>query len=71
MRGTHAECTIYSIDLVMNALGNPKPLTVSGTAADGSLRVPTDEIIYNQAILDGIRKSSECGHEVEIKIPEI
>ena len=33
--------------------------------------VPTDEIIYNQAILDGIQKSSECGHEVEINIPEI
>ena len=33
--------------------------------------VPTDEIIYNQAILDGIQKSSECDHEVEITIPEI
>lgn len=33
--------------------------------------VPTDEIIYNQAILDGIQRSSECGHEVTIEIPEI
>ncbi len=37
----------------------------------GKAPVPTDEIIYNQAILDGIQKSSECGHEVEINIPEI
>lgn len=37
----------------------------------GKAPVPTDEIIYNQAILDGIHKSSECGHEVEINIPEI
>ena len=37
----------------------------------GKALVPTDEIIYNQAILDGIQKSSECGHEVEINIPEI
>ena len=37
----------------------------------GKAPVPTDEIIYNQAILDGIQRSSECGHEVEITIPEI
>jgi len=33
--------------------------------------VPSDQIIYNQAILDGIARSAECGHEVEIKVPEI
>lgn len=33
--------------------------------------VPTDEIIYNQAILDGIARSSELGREVEIVIPEV
>ena len=33
--------------------------------------VPTSQIIYNQAILSGIQDSSECGHEVEINIPEI
>lgn len=32
--------------------------------------VPTSQIIYNQAILDGIVKSSEAGREVEIEIPE-
>lgn len=37
----------------------------------GEAPVPTREIIYNQAILDGIQRSSECGHEVEIVIPEI
>ncbi len=37
----------------------------------GKAPVPTDEIIYNQAILDGIQRSSESGHEVEITIPEI
>ena len=36
----------------------------------GKAHVPTDEIIYNQALLDGIHRSSECGHEVEINIPE-
>lgn len=37
----------------------------------GEAPVPSSQIIYNQAILDGIHKSSECGHEVEISIPEI
>ena len=33
--------------------------------------VPTSQIIYNQAILDGIFKSAEAGREIEIEIPEI
>lgn len=37
---------------------------------DGKAPVPSEQIIYNQAILDGILKSSECGHEVMIEIPE-
>jgi predicted dehydrogenase len=33
--------------------------------------VPTSQIIYNQAILDGIAKSAAAGREIEINIPEI
>ena len=33
--------------------------------------VPSSQIIYNQAILDGIARSAELGHEVEIIIPEV
>ena len=33
--------------------------------------VPSSQIIYNQAIIDGIAKSAEAGKEVEIVIPEI
>ncbi len=32
--------------------------------------VPTSQILYNQAILDGIFRSAELGREVEIEIPE-
>ena len=32
--------------------------------------VPTSQIIYNQAIIDGIFKSAEAGREIEITIPE-
>ncbi len=37
----------------------------------GKAPIPTSEIIYNQAILSGIAKSAELGHEIEIEIPEI
>ncbi len=33
--------------------------------------VPTSQIIYNQAIIDGIVRSAKLGREVEINIPEI
>ena len=33
--------------------------------------VPTSQIIYNQAILDGIAKSAELGREIEINVPQI
>ena len=33
--------------------------------------VPSSEILYNQAIIDGIAKSSKLGKEIEIVIPEI
>ena len=37
----------------------------------GKAPIPIDQIIYNQAILDGILRSSEEGREVTIEIPEI
>ena len=33
--------------------------------------VPTSQILYNQAIIDGICRSAECGHDLAIEIPEI
>ena len=37
----------------------------------GKAPVSTEEIIINQAIIDGIVKSAELGKEVEIEIPEV
>ena len=37
----------------------------------GAAPVPSSQILYNQAIIDGIAKSSEAGREIEIVIPEI
>ncbi len=33
--------------------------------------VPTSQILYNQAIIDGICKSAELGREIEVVIPEV
>ena len=33
--------------------------------------IPGEEILYNQAICDGIYRSAKLGHEVDIEIPEI
>ena len=33
--------------------------------------IPSSQIIYNQAIIDGIAKSAEAGREIEIVIPEV
>ncbi len=37
----------------------------------GKAPVPSSQILYNQAIIDGIVKSAELGHEIKIEIPEI
>ncbi len=37
----------------------------------GAAPVPTSQILYNQAIIDGIAKSAELGREIEIVIPEV
>ena len=37
----------------------------------GTAPVPSSQILYNQAIIDGIVKSAKLGHEIEIDIPEV
>ena len=37
----------------------------------GPAPVPSSQILYNQAIIDGIAKSARLGHEITIEIPEI
>ena len=44
---------------------------VDSIKENGAPTVPSSEIIYNQAILDAIAKSSEIGREIEIVIPEV
>ena len=41
---------------------------VDACLGDHVAPIPTSQIIYNQAIIDGIIRSSACGHEVEINL---
>ncbi|MBQ6678804.1 MAG: Gfo/Idh/MocA family oxidoreductase [Lachnospiraceae bacterium] len=43
---------------------------VNAVKEGGKPPVPSSQIIFNQAILDGILKSANAGHEVEIDLPE-
>lgn len=44
---------------------------INAVQVGGKAIVPSSEIVYNQAIIDAIVKSSDCGHEVEVVIPEV
>ncbi|MGI6335565.1 MAG: Gfo/Idh/MocA family oxidoreductase [Clostridiales bacterium] len=41
---------------------------VDAVLTGGKAPIPTSQIIYNQAIIDGIVRSAACGHEVEIAL---
>jgi predicted dehydrogenase len=44
---------------------------LDATLTNGPAPVPSRQILYNQAILDGIAKSASIGREIEVVIPEI
>lgn len=44
---------------------------IEAVKTGGTAPVPTSQILYNQAIIDGICKSAELGQEITIEIPEI
>lgn len=44
---------------------------IDAVKTGGSAIVPSSEIVYNQAIIDGIVRSNAVGHEIEIEIPEV
>ena len=44
---------------------------IDAVKTGGKAPVPSSQILYNQAIIDGIARSATLGREVEINIPEI
>ena len=65
-------CTEIPILKTKDSLFNLKIRTFIDACKNGTeAPVPSSQILYNQAIIDGIAKSAEAGREVEIEIPEI
>ena len=46
-------------------------LFVDAVKEGGKAPVPSSQILYNQAIIDGIARSARLGKEIEIEIPEV
>ena len=44
---------------------------IDAVKCGGEAPVPSSQILYNQAIIDGISRSAELGKEIELDIPEI
>ena len=67
----------YQVPLIPNKPNEPSLFVkklrsfVDSIKEDGVATVPSSQIIYNQAIIDGICRSAELGREVEIKMHEI
>ena len=71
MAGSQVETEIPIITM-KEGLFNLKIRTFLDACKNGTTApVPSSQILYNQAIIDGIAKSAEAGKEIEIVIPEI
>jgi len=70
--GKQVETEIPIIEMKGPGLFERKIRTFLDACKNGTpAPVPTSQILYNQAIIDGIAKSAELGREIEIEIPEI
>ncbi|MCI5649584.1 MAG: Gfo/Idh/MocA family protein [Fusicatenibacter sp.] len=70
--GQQTETVIPIVDSDVSKLFDKKIRSFLDAVKNGTpAPVPTSQIIYNQAIIDGIFKSAEAGREIEIEVPEI
>ncbi|MEG0768105.1 MAG: Gfo/Idh/MocA family oxidoreductase, partial [Clostridia bacterium] len=70
--GAHTETVIPIIENKGPGLFDKKIRSfLDAVKENGTAPVPTSQILYNQAIIDGIVRSAQVGHEIEIEIPEI
>lgn len=68
--GKHT-CTEIPLDPSGNLFYKKLRSFIDTVKNGGTATVPSSQILYNQAIIDGIVKSNAVGHEIEIEIPEI
>ena len=68
--GTHT-CTEIPLEPSGDLFYKKLRSFVDAVKDGGTATVPSSQILYNQAIIDGIVKSNALGHEIEVEIPEI
>ncbi len=54
-----------------NGIPTPFGTTFIEKETGGAVPISSAEIVYNQAIIDGIVRSAQLGHELVIEIPEV
>lgn len=64
-------CTEIPLDESGNLFYKKLRSFITSVQTGGSATIPSSQIVYNQAIIDGIVKSNELGKEIEITFPEI
>ncbi len=69
--GEQTQTTVPIIKMEENLFDLKIRTFLDAVKEGGTAPVPSSEILYNQAIIDGIAKSAAAGKEVEIVIPEI
>ena len=70
--GKQTETVIPLEELDTGDLFYKKIRSFLNAVKDGSpVPVPSGEILYNQAVIDGIVRSAKAGREVIVEIPEI
>jgi len=71
VEGLQTELKVPIINTKTDRIGQKIGSFVEAVKNGGTAPVPTSQIIYNQAIIDGLALSAALGREVEIEIPEI
>ena len=69
--GSNVETEVPERDNNEDNFYNKIRFFIDAVKEGGKAPVPSSQIIYNQAIIDGISRSAKAGKEVEINIPEI
>ena len=69
--GSDVETVVPERDNAQDNFYSKIRLFIDAVKEGGAAPVPSSQIIYNQAIIDGISRSAKCGREVTVDIPEI
>ena len=71
LAGSEVETEIHERENKEDNFYNKIRLFVDAVKTGGKAPVPSSQILYNQAIIDGIARSAKLGKEITLDIPEV